>query len=74
MKRFTVHAEYDAEAGVWIGTNEQLPLTTEAATFDRLMARVMEIAPEIAALNGHVAKGEQVGIHFTADRVAAAVP
>lgn len=70
MKEFTIHAEFDQAAGVWWGSNDQLPLTTEAPTFDEFMARVLEIAPEIAAENGLVTRGEQVRIHFTADRIA----
>ncbi|HEY5209161.1 MAG TPA: DUF1902 domain-containing protein [Stellaceae bacterium] len=72
MKELTVHAEFDAEAGVWLGSNEELPLSTEAPTFDQLMSRVLEIAPEIAALNGLIGEGEKLTIHFTADRITAA--
>jgi hypothetical protein len=71
VKQFTVHAEFDAQAGVWLASNEQLPLRTEAPSFDQLMTRVMEIAPEIAEMNGLAAPGDQVRIHFTADRIAA---
>ncbi|HEX4110903.1 MAG TPA: DUF1902 domain-containing protein [Stellaceae bacterium] len=71
MKEFTVHAEYDAEAGVWLGSNADLPLSTEAPTFDQLMTRVLEIAPELAALNGLIGDGEKLTIHFIADRVTA---
>ncbi len=69
MREFTVHAQYDADARVWWGSNEQLPLTTEAPTLDQLFARIMEIAPEIAAENGLVKAGEEVKIHLVADRV-----
>lgn len=69
-KQFTVRAEFDAEAGVWLASNEQLPVSTEAPTLDRLLARVMEIAPEIAEMNGLAERGDQVEIHFTTDRVA----
>jgi hypothetical protein len=74
MKEITVHAEYDEEARVWLGSNDELPLTTEAATFEQLMERVSEIAPEIAVLNGLIAEGEKLTIHFMADRVTAAAP
>jgi hypothetical protein len=70
MKTFTVHASWDAEAGVWYAKNDQLPLTTEAPDLTQLMARIMEMAPEIAELNGLVKIGEQVKIHLTADQVA----
>ncbi len=72
MKRFTVHAFYDAEAKVWCGSSEELPLTTEADTLDNLLARAVEIAPEIALLNGLAQDGEEVTIHLTADRVTTA--
>jgi len=37
---------------VWWCSNDELPLTTEATTFEELVARALEIAPEIAAENG----------------------
>jgi hypothetical protein len=68
MREFTVHAEYDSEAGVWWASNADLPLTTEAPSLEQLMARVMEIAPELAELNSHVKRGEHLKIHFTTER------
>jgi len=70
MKQFTVRARFDAAAGVWWASNERIPLTTEAASFEKLMARVMKIAPEILDLNGHVKDGEPFKINFTTDQVA----
>jgi len=52
MKQFIVHAKFDSQANVWWGSNDQLPLSTEAPTLDQLLARASEIAPEIAVLNG----------------------
>ena len=72
MKEFIVHAQFDAEAKVWWASNDKLPLTTEAPSLDQLLARVMDIASEIAEANGLVARGEQVKIHLTADGVTAA--
>jgi|SRR5438128_10746274 len=51
-KAFEITAQWDDEAGVWWCSNDELPLTTEAPTFEELVARVLEIAPEIAAENG----------------------
>jgi hypothetical protein len=67
-KRFDIHAEWDAEAGVWWGHNDELPLATEAATLDALLARVLEIAPEIAVENGLAAAGDEIVIHLIAER------
>jgi hypothetical protein len=71
VKQFTVPAEFDAQAGVWLASNEQLPLTTEGPSFDQLMMRVMEIAPEIAEMNDLAAAGDQLRIRLTTDRIAA---
>ena len=32
---------------MWWGSNDELPLTTEASTLEGLLARGLEIAPEI---------------------------
>lgn len=69
LKRFEIHAEWDGEAGVWWCSNDVLPLTTEAPTFERLVARVAEIAPEIAAENGLAAPGDEIELRVTAERV-----
>jgi hypothetical protein len=50
-KAFEITAQWDDEAGVWWCSNDE-PLTTEATTFEELVARALEIAPEIAAENG----------------------
>jgi hypothetical protein len=68
-KTFEIRAEWDGEAGVWWCSNHQLPLTTEAPTFEQLVARVLEIAPEIAAENGHATPGDEIEVHVIAERV-----
>jgi len=68
-KMFEIRAEWDSEAGVWWCANDELPLTTEAPTFEQLVSRVLEIAPEIAAENGLAAPGDQIEVHVIAERV-----
>ena len=68
-KVFEILAEWDDEAGVWWGSNDELPLTTEAAPFEQLVARVLEIAPEIAAENGLAVPGDEIELHVRAERV-----
>jgi Domain of unknown function (DUF1902) len=68
-KRLEIRAEWDGEAGVWWCSNGELPLTTEAPTFEELVTRVLEIAPEIAAENGLAAPGGQIKLHVIAERV-----
>ena len=70
-KVFEIKAEWDGGAGVWWCSNDELPLTTEAPTFDQLVARVLEIAPEIAAENGLAAPGDEIELHVVAERVQA---
>jgi hypothetical protein len=68
-KIFEFSAHWDHEAGVWWCSNDELPVATEAPTFDELVARIMEIAPEMAEVNGLVPPGEQIEIRITAERV-----
>jgi hypothetical protein len=68
-KAFEIRAERDGEAGVWWCSNDDLPLTTEAPTFEELVARVLEIAPEIAAENGLAAPGDEIELHVVVERV-----
>ena len=70
-KAFEIRAEWDDEAEVWWCSNDELPLTTEAPTFEELVARVLEIAPEIAAENGLAAPGDEIELHVVAERVQA---
>jgi Domain of unknown function (DUF1902) len=68
-KAFEITAQWGDEAGVWWCSNDELPLTTEAPTFEELVARVIEIAPEIAAVNGLAAPGEEIELHVVGERV-----
>jgi hypothetical protein len=44
---------FDAKCGMWVvATCEDLSVTTEAPSYEDLTARVWEIAPEIAEMNG----------------------
>jgi predicted RNase H-like HicB family nuclease len=54
-----VTAEWDAEAGVWVATSEDVPgLATEAATVDALMEKLKVMIPELLAENGNPAADE----------------
>ncbi|HEY2539964.1 MAG TPA: DUF1902 domain-containing protein [Stellaceae bacterium] len=68
-RSFEIRAEWDGEAGVWWCSNDELPLTTEAPTFEQLVSRVLEIAPEIALENGLAAPGDEIELHVVAERV-----
>lgn len=50
---YDVNLYLDADGDRWIAESDALSIATEAATLDALVDCVWEIAPEIAALNGH---------------------
>jgi uncharacterized protein DUF1902 len=54
---------------VWWCSNDELPLTTEAPTFEQLISRVLEIIPWVAAENGQAAPGDELELHLIAERV-----
>lgn len=50
-----VHADWDAEAGVWVATsNDVLGLATEAETVEALVAKLETMIPELLAANGTI--------------------
>jgi hypothetical protein len=54
-RKLLVTAHWDDEAKVWVATSEDIPgLVTEAFSLDRLIRRVLDIAPELIELNGHL--------------------
>lgn len=62
MRQFIVIAAWDEGAHVWHGRNDEIPLATEAPTFDELIARVMAIAPEIIVMNGVAPPGAAIEV------------
>lgn len=54
-KPLYVHAEWDAEAGVWVATSNDVPgLATEAVTVEALVVKLETIIPELLAANAPV--------------------
>lgn len=52
-KPLYVHAEWDAEAGVWVATSNDVPgLATESATVEALVSKLEAMIPELLAANG----------------------
>ena len=49
---FTVEVIYDRESRMWVAECGALCIVTEAPSYEALIERVWEVAPEIAALNG----------------------
>lgn len=69
MTTFDVCVEWDAKAGVWIATSEDvLGLCAQAETFDELVEVVTTLVPELLREN-HVATPALIPIRVLAERV-----
>ncbi len=67
--RYVVRAYWDAEASCYWAESEDIPgLVSEAATFDELVQKVLDIAPVLLELNDRH-DGEDLPIHIMADRL-----
>ena len=76
-KRRTYHVrgEWDADAGVWIATSDDVPgLSCEAATFEELVDTALAPVPDLLAANGVAAPEElaEVPVRVAAERRAVA--
>lgn len=68
MRQYVVFTTWDGEARVWVATSDDIPgLVTEAETFERLVERVIAIAPELLELNNQ-APGDGAELKFEAVR------
>lgn len=53
-KLLFIRAEWDAEAGVWVATSDDVPgLATEAETLEALSAKLDALVPELLQANGY---------------------
>ena len=49
-----IRAEWDAEAGVWVATSDDVPgLATEAETLEALSTTLESLVPELVDANGY---------------------
>lgn len=61
---FDVQVIHDDECGLWVGVCDGLVLATEAPTYEALVDRVWEIAPEMAQENGLNIAPERLRLRF----------
>lgn len=62
---YTVAAEWDAEAMVWVATSDDVPgLATEAETFEALAEKLRVVVPELLELNGVLAPEAAAAVRF----------
>lgn len=48
---FSIAANWDAEAGVWTGSCDSIPVAAEARTLDGLLVRVAEMTADVLGEN-----------------------
>jgi hypothetical protein len=66
-KAYVIKAQWDGEAGVSWCSNDEVPLTTEAPTFEQLIQRVLEIPAE----NGLAMPAGEIELYVVAERIEA---
>lgn len=65
-----VHAEWDAEASVWIATSEDIPgLCVQADSFEDLVDIVTALTPDLL-LENQVVTSAIIPLHIVAERTA----
>ena len=71
MQPYAIKAEWDGEAGVWLGSSDDVPgLATGADTFEALIAKLKIVIPELLDENGLLAAGiDEVPFAVVVERV-----
>ena len=63
-----IRAGYDEEARVWIAQSDEIPLVTEAATFEILCRKLPSMIQDVFEENGDIRAGKdapfEVLVHF----------
>lgn len=66
-----VRASWDDEASVWVAGSSDVPgLATEAATFEALRDKVLQMIPELLELNGVTSDLHEIPVHIHAKQMA----
>lgn len=62
---YTVTADWDGEAMVWVATSDDVPgLATEAQTFEALAEKLRAMVPELLELNGVLSAEAAAAVRF----------
>ena len=71
MQPYTIKAEWDGEASVWVASSDDVPgLATGADTFEELIAKLKIVIPELLEENGLMAAGiDEIPFAVVAERV-----
>jgi len=64
-----VNAIWDAEAGVWVATSDDVPgLVTESKSFEALLRKLRTLVPELLELNGAMPRSGRAPYRVVAER------
>ncbi len=68
-KPYFVRAEWDADAGVWVATSDDVPgLVTEAPTIEALDSKLKVMVPELLEANGCMPTDGAIAVELFARR------
>ena len=60
MAAIQIRADYDEEARVWVAQSDEIPLVTEAATFEILCQKLPSLIQDVLGENGDARVGQDV--------------
>lgn len=71
MTPYSIKAEWDSEAGVWVASSDDVPgLATGADTFEQLIEKLRVVVPELLEENGLLdPRSEDIPFTVLAERV-----
>lgn len=69
IKPYFVRAEWDADAGVWAASSDDVPgLVTESETLEALDAKLQTLVPELLEANGCLPADKIIQVELLARR------
>jgi hypothetical protein len=60
MAAILIRVEYDNEAHVWVAQSDEIPLVTEAVTFEILCQKISTVIQDVLGENGDARAGKDV--------------
>jgi hypothetical protein len=60
MAAIVIRADYDDEAHAWVAQSDEIPLVTEAATFEILCQKLPSLIQDVLGENGDSRAGKDV--------------
>jgi hypothetical protein len=64
MAAIQIRADYDEEAHVWVAQSDEIPLVTEAATFEILCQKLPSLIQDVLGENGDARVGQDVAFEL----------